>query len=72
MCPPKITVPEIDYYYCYIICLCWAGQASTCWSPGQRDTDCPQNGLCCFDGCANTCGDAPKGEHNKKSVFERF
>jgi len=28
---------------------------SQCWSPGQRDTDCPNNGLCCFDGCANTC-----------------
>ena len=23
------------------------GQVSTCWSPGQRDTDCPGNGLCC-------------------------
>ena len=23
------------------------GQVSTCWSPGQRDTDCPANGLCC-------------------------
>ena len=24
-----------------------AGAVSTCWSPGQRDTDCPGNGLCC-------------------------
>ena len=24
-----------------------AGAVSTCWSPGQRDTDCPDNGLCC-------------------------
>ena len=23
------------------------GAVSTCWSPGQRDTDCPDNGLCC-------------------------
>ena len=23
------------------------GAVSTCWSPGQRDTDCPFNGLCC-------------------------
>ena len=23
------------------------GSVSTCWSPGQRDTDCPNNGLCC-------------------------
>jgi len=37
-----------------------AGAVSTCWSPGQRDTDCPSNGLCCFDGCANTCGDQPE------------
>ena len=22
---------------------------------GQPDWDCPDNGLCCFDGCANTC-----------------
>lgn len=24
------------------------GTVSTCWSPGQRDTDCPNNGLCCL------------------------
>lgn len=36
-----------------------AGAVSTCWSPGQRDTDCPNNGLCCFDGCANTCDGEP-------------
>ena len=23
-------------------------------------TDCPNNGLCCFDGCADTCVDGPK------------
>ena len=22
------------------------GALSNCWSPGQRDTDCPNNGLC--------------------------
>jgi len=38
------------------------GAVSTCWSPGQRDTDCPNNGLCCFDGCADTCGDQPQAE----------
>jgi len=37
-----------------------AGAVSNCWSPGQRDTDCPNNGLCCFDGCADTCVDGPK------------
>ena len=28
---------------------------SNCWSVGEPDWDCPDNGLCCFDGCANTC-----------------
>ena len=32
----------------------------TCWSVGQQDTDCPSPdglgyGLCCFDGCSNSC-----------------
>ncbi len=27
---------------------------------GFTDTDCPANGLCCFDGCADTCVDGPK------------
>jgi len=31
------------------------GAVDTCWSPGQPDGDCPNFGLCCFDGCANTC-----------------
>ena len=37
-----------------------AGSVDTCWSPGQPDGDCPNFGLCCFDGCSNTCpgGDA--------------
>ena len=30
-------------------------QKSQCWSPGVRDTDCPNHGLCCYDGCAYTC-----------------
>ena len=40
------------------------GAVSNCWSPGQNDTDCPNFGLCCFDGCANTCVDdnAPASE----------
>ena len=34
---------------------------STCWAPGTEDVDCPledgsgEFGLCCFDGCGNTC-----------------
>jgi len=36
-----------------------AGAVSSCWSPGQADTDCPNFGLCCFDGCVNTCVDGP-------------
>ena len=36
------------------------GRHSTCWSVGVPDLDCPDWGLCCFDGCANTCvGDTP-------------
>ena len=38
-----------------------AGRKPICWSPGTNDVDCPTNdaqepfGLCCFDGCQNTC-----------------
>ena len=32
-----------------------AGAISNCWSPGYHDTDCPNHGLCCFNGCANIC-----------------
>ena len=39
-----------------------AGAVSNCWSPGQGDTDCPNFGLCCFDGCANTCVDGPQSK----------
>ena len=39
-----------------------AGTVSNCWSPGQPDTDCPNYGLCCFDGCVNTCVDGPQGK----------
>ena len=35
------------------------GKESTCWSPGQKDRDCPDNGLCCFNGCSNTCTNTP-------------
>ena len=28
-----------------------------CWSAGDFDLDCPNAGLCCFDGCVNTCLD---------------
>jgi hypothetical protein len=52
------------------------GAVSNCWSPGHRDTgrplcslayiilfpDCPNNGLCCFDGCADRCADGPQPE----------
>lgn len=43
---------------------------SNCWSPGQTDTDCPNYGLCCFDGCANTCVDGPQG--TKKHAFMKM
>ena len=32
---------------------------NTCWSVGVPDVDCPGNGLCCFDGCANHCLRSP-------------
>jgi len=35
------------------------GSVDTCWSPGQPDADCPGFGLCCFDGCSNTCPGGP-------------
>ena len=35
-CPATPAVSEDDC----------AGAVSTCWSPGQRDTDCPGSGLC--------------------------
>ena len=34
---------------------CLGRNTSTCWSPGVKDVDCPDHGLCCFDGCANVC-----------------
>ena len=45
----------VCFLYPFFIPLC--GKVSTCWSPGQPDGDCPNFGLCCFDGCANTCGE---------------
>ena len=44
-----------------------AGAVSNCWSPGQPDTDCPNFGLCCFDGCANTCVDGPQ-----RNIYECY
>ena len=32
-----------------------SGAVATCWSRGVPDVDCPDFGLCCFDGCVNTC-----------------
>ena len=32
--------------------------------------DCPNNGLCCFDGCADTCVDGPKPEPQPVQVEE--
>ena len=38
---------QVDYWkvtlFCYILL------------SGVRDTDCPAHGLCCYDGCANSC-----------------
>ena len=40
---------------------------SNCWSVGEPDWDCPDNGLCCFDGCANTCLGSSKPPSEQKS-----
>ena len=38
-----------------------------CWSLGVPDVDCPGHGLCCFDGCVNSCvpytGNVPTSFH---------
>ena len=46
-----------------------AGAVSNCWSPGQSDTDCPNFGLCCFDGCVNRCVDEPAREGNAQFLI---
>ena len=58
---PEAPLPDYDAGECPAVnpltdAEC-AGAVSNCWSPGQLDTDCPNYGLCCFDGCANTCVD---------------
>jgi len=45
-----------------------AGAVSNCWSPGQRDTDCPDSGLCCNDGCSNNCIDGPKPQPSQRTL----
>merc|ERR1711923_348318 len=32
-----------------------SNSTANCWSRGVPDVDCPDFGLCCFDGCVNTC-----------------
>ena len=34
---------------------CKVYEQDECWSPGVPDLDCPNSGLCCFDGCSNKC-----------------
>jgi len=41
-----------------------------CWSAGVPDLDCPNSGLCCFDGCANTCVDSPLEKDEIADAFE--
>ena len=49
-----------------------AGAVSNCWSPGQPDTDCPDYGLCCFDGCANTCVDGAPIIRKQNSTIDNL
>ena len=52
---PKIA--EISSHFCA------RNSQHTCWAHGKRSLDCPLNGLCCFDGCFNSCL-PPDYEHN--------
>lgn len=45
-CPNMANLPPVESC---------ANKASDCWSVGQADVDCPNNALCCFDGCVNAC-----------------
>ena len=49
-CPDVSAIPPVSSC---------SSTVSNCWSVGEPDWDCPDNGLCCFDGCANTCLPAP-------------
>ena len=41
---------------------CKNSKGPNCWSAGTYDLDCPNSGLCCFDGCVNRCVEESKGE----------
>ena len=45
-CPDVTSMPPMSQC---------SSAVSNCWSAGEPDWDCPDNGLCCFDGCVNTC-----------------
>jgi len=55
-CPPVVSQP-----YCQT-------SRPNCWSAGTYDLDCPNSGLCCFDGCHNRCLEIEEG---KKQINER-
>ena len=38
---------------------CQSSSRPNCWSSGTYDLDCPNSGLCCFDGCHNRCLEEP-------------
>jgi len=47
------------------------GESSTCWSPGVRDTDCKDHGLCCFNGCVNVCQSSPPQQQTRTTPRPR-
>jgi len=52
-------VPSNAQESCPVVFLkdgCSGQEHSVCWSPGEPDVDCPNNGICCFNGCSNQCG----------------
>ena len=45
-CPDVLSLPRMSEC---------GDTVSQCWSPGDTDPDCPDSGLCCFNGCVNVC-----------------
>jgi len=53
------TPAPVKVYQCPLITLKDAAtcryQHSECWNSGRGDFNCPNDSLCCFDGCVNKC-----------------
>jgi len=47
-----------------------SNSTANCWSRGVPDVDCPDFGLCCFDGCVNTCKLDPESEEEYDEEYD--